>query len=252
MASSTNLATHRQMTRDLLSRAHSPDSVERIYNEKILHRTLHLRPSSPPPGVISARTARRKRRQQERDRTRKQKPAPLSARERRRLGLDETARDGQRYATYEGLNKLWMGYMREILGTDVHVGGVNAAAKLASAEFHGAHVEVVRSRCPGRVGISGIVVRDGKYAMDIVTRKRGVKIVPKEGTVFRVAVAVGEDEKLPRQDKRQDGQQQEQEQQRGNDRQDKSFVFDILGDQMMLRSADRATRKFKGHFLKNL
>ncbi|KAJ4159116.1 uncharacterized protein LMH87_008031 [Akanthomyces muscarius] len=31
-----------------------------------------------------------------------------------------------------------------------------------------------------------------------------------------------------------------------------SFAFEVHGDQLMLRSADRANRKFKQHFLKNL
>lgn len=221
-------------TRDLLARAHSPDSVERIYSEKIQHRTLHLRPSSPPPAAANARASRRRKREQEKAK-RKQKPAPLSARERRRLGLDDIPRDGQKYHIYEPLNNLWMGYMRELLGGDVHVGGPGAAAKLASAEFHGALVEVVRSRCPDRVGIAGIVVRDRKFAMEVVTKKRGVKIVPKEGTTFRVRVEMeSAGESLPA-GSSSDG-----------------FVFDILGDQMMVRSADRATRKFKSHFLKDL
>ncbi|KAL6860657.1 hypothetical protein ACO1O0_004685 [Amphichorda felina] len=224
-----------QVTRDLLARAHSPDSVERIYSEKIQHRTLHLRPSSPPPSVISSRSARRRKRQQEKAK-KKQRPAPLSARERRRLGLYDVPREGLKYETYEPLNKLWMGYMREILGGDVHVGGPNAAAKLASAEFHGAQVEVVRSRCPGRVGIAGIVARDRKFVMEIVTKKRGVKMVPKEGTVFRVPVEALEAG---------DGTVT-------SPSPGKTFVFDILGDQLMHRSADRASRKFKAHFLKNL
>lgn len=223
----------KQATRDLLARAHSPDTVERIYTEKIQHRTLHLRPSSPPPAAASAREARKKKRQQEKSR-KKQRPAPLSARERRRLGLHDVPREGLKYETYEPLSKLWTGYMREILGGDVHVGGPNAAAKLASGEFHGAQVEVVRSRCPGRVGIAGIVVRDRKFVMEIITRKRGVKIVPKEGTTFRILVGV------PAPEAEVSGPA------------DKTFVFDILGDQLMQRSADRANRKFKAHFLKNL
>ena len=225
-----------QATRDLLAKAHDPDSVERIYSEKIQHRSLHLRPSSPPPAEVNARVARKRKRQQEKAR-KKQKPAPLSSRERRRLGLYDIPREGQKYEIYEPLNKMWMGYMREVLGGDVYIGGPGAAAKLASAEFHGAFVEVVRSRCPSRVGICGIVVRDRKFAMEIVTKKRGVKLVPKEGTTFRVGVhvpAAATDE--------------------GKEGQDapKVFEFDILGDQMMLRSADRASRKFKAHFLEQL
>lgn len=105
----------------------------------------------------------------------------------------------------------------------MYIGGSDTAAKLASAEFHGANVEVVRSRCPGRVGIAGIVVRDRKFVMEIITRKRGLKMVPKEGTTFRVSVDV-------------------------EGKEGRHMVFEVLGEQMMMRSADRANRKFKAHF----
>lgn len=123
-----------------------------------------------------------------------------------------------------------MGYAQEILGNDLYSGGPGAAAKLASAEFHGAEVEVVRSRCPGRVGVKGIVVRDRKFVFEIITKKRGLKKIPKEGTMFRVEVLASEELALA----------------------EKKFAFEILGDQLMLRSADRANRKFKSHFLKTL
>ena len=216
-------------TKDLLARAHSPDSVNRIYNDKIQHRPLLLRPTSFPPAVLNARAVRRKARQ-EKVAKQKVRPKPLSSRERRTLGLYDIPKEGQKYSIYEPLNSLWLGYIREVLGNDVYTGGPNAAAKLASAEFHGARVEVVRSRCPGRVGIQGIVVRDRKFVVEVITKKRGLKMVPKEGTVFRVEIPVEESVK------------------KENDK-DKKFVFDVLGDQMMLRAADRANRKFKAHFL---
>ncbi|KAK5996969.1 Ribonuclease P protein subunit p29 [Cladobotryum mycophilum] len=219
-----------KITQDLLSRAHSPDSVSRIYNEKIQHRTLHLRPTSPPPSVLNARSARRKARQDVKAKG-KLRPKPLSSRERRKLGLYEIPKEGQRYELFEPLNKLWMGYAREILGDDIYTGGPSAAAKLASAEFHGAEVEVVRSHCPGRVGIKGIIVRDLKSAIEVITKKRGLKVVPKEGTTFRIEVVTHGD---------------------AAGEAGKKFAFELLGDQLMLRSADRANRKFKTHFLKNI
>ncbi|KAF7554902.1 hypothetical protein G7046_g6686 [Stylonectria norvegica] len=223
-------ASAQKATQDLLARAHSPDSVKRIYSEKIQHRTLLLRPSSPPRSTTNTRIARRKAREEKKARQRK-KPKPLSSRERRKLGLYDIPKEGQKYDIYEPLNRLWLGYIREILGNDVYLGGAGAAAKLASAEFHGAAVEVVRSRCPGRVGIQGIVVRDRKFVVEVVTEKRGLKMVPKEGTTFRV--------KVPAEDT-------------AATEEKKTFVFDVLGDQMMLRAADRANRKFKSHFLPNL
>ncbi|KAH7322896.1 Rof/RNase P-like protein [Stachybotrys elegans] len=226
--------TAQKVTQDLLARAHSPDSANRIYTDKIQYRTLHLRPSSPPPTQLNARAARRKAREQDKSK-KKLKPKPLSSRERRRLGLHDIPRKGQKYEVYEPLNKLWMGYAREVLGNELYTGGPGAAAKLSSAEFHGAEVEVSRSRCPGRVGIQGIVVRDRKFVFEVITKKNAVKVVPKEGTTFRVSVITAEAE-TP--DATSDAAGR--------------FVFEILGDQMMLRSADRANRKFKAHFLTKL
>ncbi|KAI9163817.1 Ribonuclease P protein subunit p29 [Paramyrothecium foliicola] len=222
-----------QATKDLLARAHSPDSANRIYAEKIQYRSLHLRPTSPPPATLNARASRQRQRQQEKAKQ-KVRPKPLSSRQRKQLGLYDIPRDGQKYAIYEPLNKLWLGYAREVLGSDVHNGGPGAAAKLASAEFHGAEVEVSRSRCPGRVGIKGIVVRDRKFVFEIITKKRGLKVVPKEGTTFRVEVPIAREDNGT-----------------ATSASEQNFVFEILGDQLMLRSADRANRKFKAHFLKN-
>lgn len=232
-----------QATRDLLSRAHSPSTVDRIFSDKIQYRTLQLRPSSPAPHISNARESRRKLRQQAKDK-KKLRPKPLSSRERRTLGLYDIPREAHKYEVYEPLNRLWQGYMREILGGELMTGGQGAAAKLSSAEFHGAGVEVVRSRCPGRVGIKGIVVRDRKFVFEIITKKKGVKVVPKEGTTFRATVPVASENGATEMEGDGDEAKEESEAQ--------VMQFDILGDQIMLRSVDRANRKFKTHFLEDL
>ncbi|KAK2594592.1 RNase P/RNase MRP complex subunit [Conoideocrella luteorostrata] len=223
-------STPHQIIQDLLARAHPADSVNRIYSEKIQHRTLHLRPSSPSPAALNARAARRKGREERKARS-KVRPKPLSSRERRKLGLYDIPKKGQKYEIYKPLYELWQGYAREVLGNDLCRGGPEAAAKLASAELHGAQAEVVRSRCTGRIGIKGIIVRDRKFVVEIITEKRGLKIVPKEGTTFRIEIIPGEEQAGPK---------------------SKPFIFEVLGDQFMLRSADRANRKFKQHFLLNI
>lgn len=222
--------TAQQVTQTLLARAHSPDSVNRIYSEKIQHRTLHLRASSPPPKIINARATRRKIRE-ERKIASKKRPKPLSSRQRRRLGLYDIPKQGQVYDIYEPLYQLWQGYAREILGSDIYSGGTEAAAKLASAELHGAYAEVVKSNCPTRIGIKGIIVRDRKFVFEFITEKNGLKIIPKEGTIFRIEIfpEIPRDAEKP-----------------------KPFAFEVLGDQFMLRSADRANRKFKQHFLRRI
>ncbi|KAI0482961.1 RNase P/MRP, p29 subunit [Xylariaceae sp. FL0804] len=257
------------LTRALLARAHSPDGSARIYADKLQHRPLLLRPSSPPPAA-HARDARRRARREREARRRNLRPKPLSARERRRRGLYDIPREGegegegvgegvgegkgrrrrqQRYdAVFAPLHRLWLGYAREVLGGGLlHAGGEAAAARLASADFHGAEVEVARSRCPGRVGLRGIVVRDSRFAFEIITREDRVKLVPKEGTTFRVevpAAAAADDD-----DQQQQGKEEEEKE---KERKKKPFCFEILGDQFQHRSADRANKKFKAHFLENL
>lgn len=259
MASNNKNNTNKPtVTQDLLSRAHSPDTAARIYADKIQHRPLFVKPSSPPPP--DARDVRRRaRREKQQQRKKTLKPKPLSARQRRALGLHDIPKKkkgeeegGCRYAVFEPLHRLWLGYVREILagGEELYAGGQGAAAKLCAADFHGALVEVVRSRCPSRVGLRGIVVKDSRFVFEIVTEGDQVKVVPKEGTVFRVDVPVADAEK-----KGGKGQEKEKEVEGGGDgdcQKRKTFTFEIHGDQFQYRSADRTNKKFKAHFLKNL
>lgn len=229
------------VTQALLARAHSPSSAERIYSEKIQHRAVFLRPSSPPPQV-TAKEARRKERQRKlKERKKALKPKPLSAKERRKLGLYDIPRDSQKYATFLPLHNLWLGYVREVLGTEVYSGGQGAAAKLTAADFHGAEVEVVRSGCVGRVGIKGIVIKETRFVFDIITPKNVIKTVPKEGTTFRVEVP-------PSSKTLQDGDQVEGNTQAA----EKSLIFEILGEQFMVRPAERANKKFRKHFFRDV
>lgn len=135
---------------------------------------------------------------------------------------------------FEPLHNLWLGYVREVLGNEIYTGGEGAAAKLASADFHGAELEVVRSVCVSRVGIKGIVIKDSKFAFEVITRKNKLKLVPKEGTVFRFEV--------PPQAKGGQEQDASKKDQLG------SMVVELHGEQFQFRSADRASKKFRAHF----
>ena len=234
------------ITQALLARAHSPESAARLFNEKIQHRPIHLRPSSPPPS--NAREARRKAQEKQKQRRKKAlKPKPLSASQRRKLGLYDVPREGQKYTVFEPLHKLWLGYMQELLGKEIFRGGEGTAAKLTAADFHGADMEVVRSTCVSRVGIRGLVIKETKFAFEIITKKNRLKLVPKEGTVFRLEIPPPPPE--PGTEPKEGGDRPDQEPAQPTKT---NMVFDIHGDQFMYRSADRATRKFKGHFLKSL
>jgi ribonuclease P protein subunit POP4 len=224
----------------LLAKAHSADDATRIFAEKVQQRPLFLTPSSPPPS--DARAARRRAQEKKREQRKKAlKPKPLSATQRRKLGLYDVPRKGQKYSVFEPLHNLWVGYIHEVLGSEIYTGGEAAAAKLASADFHGAEVEVVRSGCVSRVGIKGIVIKDSKFTFEVITRKNRLKLVPKEGTVFRLEVPAP---------KQLEGNNQVTEPAQQD--QPESMVVEIHGEQFQFRSADRASKKFRTHFSKLL
>ena len=229
----------------LLSRAHSPETAGRIYHEKIRKRPLHLKPTEPDTAQQARRQARHLKLQKLK---KKNKPAPLSARQKRALMLYDIPKSEQKYEIYEPLNRMWIGYIQEVLGLSQEGGMVSntEAAKLCSADFHGAEFEVVRSRCVSRVGVKGIVVKDSRFAFEVVTKKDVVKVLPKEHTIFRFTV--------PFPGKTADGVEERKEAELKTDggKKPKDLVFELHGDQFQHRAADRANKKFKPHFFPDL
>jgi len=152
--------------------------------------------------------------------------------------------------------------MREILGARVMVGsaavGEGEKAKLCSADYHGAEVEVVRSRCVSRVGVRGIVVKDSKFVFEIVTKGNGVKVCPKEGTVFRFSIPRKTEKSTAEVDEAHVNTDIEKEEDKvqadeGTEKERlKDLVFELHGDQFTFRAADRANRKFKPKYLKDI
>ena len=138
--------------------------------------------------------------------------------------------------------------MQEILDLNrpgqstVVVTSLAQGSKLASADMHGAEMQVVRSRCAGRVGIRGVVVRDTKFTFVIVMPNDRVVTVPKEYTVFRFMVPFpssgGEDVDG-------DGVKDAKDNATGERENPKELVFELHGSQFQNRAVDRANKKFK-------
>ncbi|KAK9450802.1 Rof/RNase P-like protein [Limtongia smithiae] len=143
----------------------------------------------------------------------------MSSAEKKRLGLYELGHDARRFRTYVPLHDLWQSYITDLLQLPMiprpadtpddeaaatrreaalvvdkrpqTIKDMNAhAARLATADLHGAYMVVHRSKCASRVGLEGIMLRESRHAFVLLTRENAVKIVPKENTVFRVPVRV--------------------------------------------------------------
>ncbi|KAL5338643.1 hypothetical protein BJX70DRAFT_388515 [Aspergillus crustosus] len=241
----------------ILARAHSPSTAETLFNERIKQKPLYLRPTSPTPA--DNRSRRRLHRLRKKSYfLRHQKPKPLSAREKRETGVHKLTKEECKYEVFKGLNKMWGEYMREVL--DLGPGGrgwraqqqqqqqqnpgggslvtaLSHGSKLVSADFHGAEIEVVRSRCAGRVGLKGIVVRDTKFTFVVVTEGDEMKTIPKEQTVFRFCLpllkpAESAEQKDAAGDAKKNGESEK-------------LVFELHGSQFQNRPVDRANKKFK-------
>lgn len=184
---------------ELLARAHSPDTAASIFKERIKQRPLLLRPSSPDP-ADDARAKRRKSREAKelaiRRNRKSRKPKPLSAKKKRSLCIYDIPKEQRKYQIYLPLHDMWCEYVRGILGlstqSDIdskfrsHVLPTTAGPMLASADFHGAMIEVVRSRCISRVGLKGIVLKDTKYTFEVITEQNELKSM--EGDMLNVII----------------------------------------------------------------
>ncbi|KAL8669312.1 MAG: hypothetical protein Q9168_006094 [Polycauliona sp. 1 TL-2023] len=228
---------------DLLRKAHPPETASAIFTEKLLHKPLRLRPTSPDPTSQDARAHRRLQRVRKKEKAkRRQRPKPLSAKEKRITGIYEISKESQKYEIYVPLYRLWLGYIWEILGMvkskPTWVTAQAAGAKLASADFHGAKLMVVRSKSVSTVGLSGIVVRDTKFTFQIITGKSELKTIPKTHTIFRFKIPQpGAIDEILDSDKSKDISDDEMGQ--------NALIFELHGSSFEHRAIDRATKKFK-------
>lgn len=258
------MAASKHIAHTLLLRAHLPETASAIFTEKVLHKPLHLRPTSPDLNSRDARAQRRLHRIRKKEKSqRHKKPKPLSAKEKRVSGIYDIPENAQKYDSYVPLHRMWLGYMCEILGMnkgkEAYIMAQSAGSKLASADYHGAEVTVVRSKCTGLVGLTGIVVRDTKFTFQVITKKNQLKsmlfsvtdniysaamltwrlVIPKKHTVFRFEIQQpGPNEDGIRLEAR-----------TGRDaipnQSLKNLIFELHGSQFENRATDRATKKFK-------
>ncbi len=178
------MATSPHIALELLNKAHPAETASAIFTEKVLHKPLHLRPTSPDPNSQDARAHRRLQRLRKLQKARRrQRPKPLSAKEKRIMGIYEISKEARKYEIYVPLYRMWLEYIWKILGMakgkNNWITPQGAGAMIASADFHGAKLMVVRSKCVSLVGLKGIVVRDTKFTFQIITEGNELKSMPK-------------------------------------------------------------------------
>ncbi|KAL6461310.1 hypothetical protein MHYP_G00294540 [Metynnis hypsauchen] len=147
-------------------------------------------------------------------RGKKTKAKGLNAKERRELKVFQLKPEHQKYELFLPLHELWKQYIVELCnGLKPHSNPQTIQQKLLKADFHGAVLTVVRSKCPSYVGTSGILVQELKHVFKIITKEDRLKTIPKRNSVFSVEMG--------------------------------DFITHIYGNRFELRSSERSAKKFK-------
>ncbi|XP_066569786.1 ribonuclease P protein subunit p29 [Amia ocellicauda] len=138
----------------------------------------------------------------------------LNAKQRRQMKIFDLRPEQQKYELFLPLHELWKQYIRDLCnGLRPESNPQMIQNKLLKADFHGAIITVVKSKCPSYVGTTGILLQELKHVFKIITQEDKVKVIPKRNSVFSVEI---------------DG-----------------FVSHIYGSKFQLRSSERSAKKFK-------
>ncbi|XP_014483380.1 PREDICTED: ribonuclease P protein subunit p29 [Dinoponera quadriceps] len=148
----------------------------------------------------------------------------LSVKKRLRLGLSQVGHgSNMKYSDVLPLNQLWLKYMKEMLGnkpftsipknsTDPNWENINQ--QLVKADFHGAKISIIRSRCPSLTGLKGIVIQDTKNTFRICGTDNVIRTIPKDIVTIHIHL-------------------------------DNGVILKSFGRQLCVRPVERMVKKFK-------
>lgn len=138
----------------------------------------------------------------------------LNARQKRAMKIFDIKPEHQRYELFLPLHELWKQYITDLCcGLKPTSSSQFVQQKLLKADFHGAIITVVRSKCPSYVGTTGILVQEFKHVFKIITKEDKLKMIPKRNSVFAVEI--------------------------------NGFVSHIYGSKFEQRASERSAKKFK-------
>ena len=90
------------------------------------------------------------------------------------------------YSDCKVLNQLWNQYIDQLLHADKRQSTKLIQELLLKADFHGAEVKVVRSKCKSLVHIQGIVITETQNVFNIITKNNKIVKIPKRNSIFEI------------------------------------------------------------------
>mmetsp|Transcript_1466 Transcript_1466/g.2221 ORF Transcript_1466/g.2221 Transcript_1466/m.2221 type:complete len:226 (+) Transcript_1466:48-725(+) len=139
----------------------------------------------------------------------------MSSSEKRRLKMLEIPENCRKYSMYVPLHELWLQYMKRLIDKS-QLGTVAGDGMILTADWHGAIITVVQSRCPSYIGAEGILILETENMFNLITPNDTLFRIPKAHNVFCLFIG--------------------------------HLQVHIYGNQVCFRSSERSVRRFKPKF----
>ncbi|KTW26643.1 hypothetical protein T552_02652 [Pneumocystis carinii B80] len=222
------------ITLNLLKKGLQDEIAESLYINKVKNKPLLIHPTdiykSNEQGNDPRNLKRLNHLSKLHDKGRKKKPKPLSSREKKATGIYNISKNACKYNIWIVLHNLWKEYIKEIIGSS---SASIISQKLLKADMHGSKLKVIRSKCPSRVGIEGICIKETKKTFVLITEKNQQKVIPKENSVFSIEIEQTRNHTNTKQDSYEKINEKH------------LMVFEIMGPHFIYRAAERIGKKIK-------
>lgn len=191
-----------------------PKSRAEVFTRSFLRRSLQQGSKQDAKEMLTHKAVILGYSRPKKDKPRSKKAKGLNAKQKRAMKIFHIKPEHQKYELFLPLHELWKQYIIDLCnGLQPTTNPQLVQSKLLKADFHGAMIKVVRSKCASYVGLTGILIQEFKHVFKIITQKNELKVIPKRNSVFEIEV--------------------------------NGFVSHIYGSRIEQRASERSAKKFK-------
>ncbi|KAK0164993.1 hypothetical protein PV328_003553 [Microctonus aethiopoides] len=168
-------------------------------------------------------------------RVKKEKPKKkpfLNTRKQKLIGINNDIGNKKGKLKYKDLlplNKMWLEYILQAIGfkhfKDLPTSSIDQRweminQRLMKADYHGAKISVIRSKCPSLIGITGLIVQDTKNTFRVISEDDTIRTIPKPVVAIKIHLL--------------------------------GASLELFGKEFCIRPAERAVKKFKANHIAEL
>ena len=122
------------------------------------------------------------------DKKKKKKTAKLGRKAIKSLNLYKISKDDQKYEKFLPLHQLWKNYIQKLYENRDGKVEIRAEERILKVDLHGAEVHIQNCKCTSFIGLQGIIVKETKNMIEIISRNDIMKAIPKREPVFELVV----------------------------------------------------------------